>query len=132
MLNLLPFQMVDASTLKRGDIAFINQWWQIVEQCRKRADNFNNGWNQEIITGRGGGYLPPDHKVRIIRRDLLDSNESEKLLSEIDKEKKFFENARKEERRLEQRRIKEQIRHLERELDDDLDDDLSDDDEDEG
>lgn len=118
VFTFLPSEMVAASDLKCGDIAFIHSRWGLVLGAEVNDDYYNQGANMEIPTMNGGtGWLPPTYDVKIIRRDLLDHVKIQEYIEDyLEDQRKWEEIAAQEEKEEREREIaylKERLEHLE-------------------
>ncbi len=99
VFNFLPSEAIKASELKRGDVVFMYSRWDLIIDSDRQEEHYNNGLNQRLkVLGGGATYLAPDHNVTVIKRDLINSSQMEKFISDyLEEERKREELARQEE-----------------------------------
>jgi hypothetical protein len=107
---------VKASKLQRGDVAFIHSRWDLVIDTRRGEKDSNNGRDLEIDVFYGTSYLPSDHAVKIVKRDLFDVKGLQAFIvahvEEQHRLQELYEKEEKEEREQEREYLERRLREL--------------------
>lgn len=119
VFQFLPNENIKASKLRRGDIVFVHQRWQLIIKTKANSPRYNNGLNLEIQgLGNGTSYLEPDCDVKIISRQHLDYGGLLHFINAYEAEQKKLEKQRREEELEEIEREKEHLRARLKDLED--------------
>lgn len=117
VLNFLPFELIKASDLKKGDI-FFNYSWYVVFDLDNRDPTYNNGRSLLVNTSPSSSALfVPSESVKIIQRSIVDSNGLNSFLNEFLEENRKYQEAEEkkeaEEREIEIEFLKHRLSELE-------------------
>jgi len=115
VFQFLPQETIKASELKRGNIVKIHARYELVIDSKTEEDNYNNGWNQQIELLHGTAYLPTEHEVSIVKRELVNESIKEFIDAHLKQQEewdKLREQEEEEERQREIEYLEDRLRGL--------------------
>lgn len=116
VFDLFPSEMIFASDIRPGDIAFVYARWIFV--IRSKTDHEVQQEDNRLIEDFSGGssYLPDTHRVKVVQRGLIDQEKAATILAdrleELREQEELDRQEDEEERERERNYLEERLRRL--------------------